>query len=169
MWLVFCEARFFVKYRNEYFDNEKKKRQEWKKEHDAGGFKCSHCKQWVVINSYMGTVNRNHCNICLWSKHVDENKGDRKAECHGGMRPIGLTFKHEGTGRQGEIMLIHECAGCGVISINRIAADDDNEMLLAIYRESHSNQNRQDSLSAQHIRILTLEDESEVNVQLFGR
>jgi len=158
-----------VKYPNEYFDNEKKKQQEWKKEHDAGGFKCSHCKQWVVINSYMGTVNRNHCNICLWSKHVDENKGDRKAECHGGMRPVGLTFKHEGIGRQGEIMLIHECAGCGVISINRIAADDDNEVLLSIYRESHNDQRRQYSLSAQSIRILALEDESEVNVQLFGR
>ena len=158
-----------MKYRNEYFDSEKKKRQEWKKEHDAGGFKCAHCKRWVVINSYMGTVNRNHCNICLWSKHVDENKGDRKAECRGGMRPIGLTFKHEGVGRQGEIMLIHECAGCGVISINRIAADDDNEVLLSIYRESHNDQRRQYSLSAQSIRILALEDESEVNVQLFGR
>lgn len=158
-----------MKYRNEYFDNEKKKRQEWKKEHDAGGFNCSHCKQWVVINSYMGTVNRNHCNICLWSKHVDESKGDRKAECHGGMRPIGLTFKHEGAGRQGEIMLIHECAGCGVISINRIAADDDNETLLCVYGESDNNQDRRDNLSAQHIRILTPEDRSEVNVQLFGK
>lgn len=84
------------------------------------------------------------------------------------MRPIGLTFKHEGIGRQGEIMLIHECAGCGVISINRIAGDDDNEMLFAVYCESYDNRNRQDDLLAQHIRILTLEDESEVNLQLFG-
>ena len=39
-------------------------------------------KRWVVINDYMGTKNRNHCNLCLWSKHVDEAKGDRRADCH---------------------------------------------------------------------------------------
>lgn len=117
----------------------------------------------------MGTVNRNHCNICLWSKHVDENKGDRKAECHGGMRPVGLTFKHEGAGRQGEIMLIHECAGCGVISINRIAGDDDNEKILSIYRDSQDASTLIGALEMQHIQPLVIEDEEEVYAQLFGR
>lgn len=158
-----------MKYRNEYFDNEKKKQQQWKKEHDAGGFKCSHCKRWVVINSYMGTVNRNHCNICLWSKHVDENKGDRKAECLGGMRPVGLTFKHEGIGRQGEIMLVHECAQCARVSINRIAGDDDNEKIVSIYRDSQSDVALMNALKAQHIQLLTSKDASEINMQLFGK
>lgn len=158
-----------MKYRNEYFDNEKKKQQQWKKEHDAGGFKCSHCKQWAVINSYMGTVNRNHCNICLWSKHVDENKGDRMSKCLGGMRPIGLTFKHEGIGRQGEIMLIHECAQCARVSINRIAGDDDNEKVLSIYRSSQGDVALMNTLEAQHIQLLTSKDASEINMQLFGK
>jgi len=109
-----------VKYSNGYFDNEKRKEKEWKKEHAAGGFKCSHCKQWVVINQFIGTANRNHCNSCLWSKHVDEQKGDRRAVCEGGMRPIGLTFKQEGWGRQGEIMIIHECAGCAKFQLTEL-------------------------------------------------
>lgn len=158
-----------MKYRNEYSNNEKKKEQEWRREHSAGGFKCSHCRQWVIINGYMGTINRNHCNICLWSKHVDENKGDRRAECHGGMRPVGLTFKREGIGRQGEIMLVHECAQCAVVSINRIAGDDNNEKIVSIYNESLNSQNLRSELKKQGIRMLTIKDEIEINTQLFGR
>lgn len=158
-----------MKYRNEYSNNEKKKEREWKREHNAGGFKCSHCMQWVVINSYMGTANRNHCNICLWSKHVDEKRGDRKAECHGGMRPIGLTFKHEGVGRQGEIMLVHECAQCEIVSINRIASDDDNEKILTVFDGSQADMDLRVKLGQQGIRMLAANDKMEINTQLFGK
>ena len=103
------------------------------RQEEGGGFRCSHCKQWVVINEYMGTANRNHCNICLWSKHVDIKKGDRRADCQGGMRPIGLTFRTE---VRGEIMLIHECATCAKLSINRIAADDREAQVILIFEES---------------------------------
>ena len=157
-----------MKHHNGYFNNEKKKEQEWKKEHKAGGFKCSHCRQWVVINSYMGTINRNHCTICLWSKHVDRKKGDRKADCHGGMKPIGLTFKHEGLGRQGEIMLVHECAQCRVISINRVAGDDDNERILSIFDDSISNQELLTTLGERGITMLIARDRAEIHRQLFG-
>ncbi len=158
-----------MKYHNESSNDEKKREQEWKKEHDAGGFECSHCSQWVIINNYMGTVNRNHCNICLWSKHVDKDKGDRKAECHGGMRPIGLTFKHEGAGKQGEIMLVHECDRCGIISINRIAGDDDNEKILSIYEDSLTSRDLRSKLEKQDIRMLTIKDRAEIHTQLFGK
>ncbi len=151
-----------MKYHDEYFNNEKKKEQEWKREHKAGGFKCSHCRLWVVINSYMGTINRNHCNICLWSKHVDENKGDRKVNCHGGMKPIGL-------GRQGEIMLVHECARCRCVSINRIAGDDDNEKILSIFNDSISSHELRSMLKKRGIAMLATRDRTEVNIQLFGR
>lgn len=158
-----------MKYHNEYFNNEKKKEQEWRREHKAGGFKCSHCRLWVVINNYMGTINRNHCNICLWSKHVDGNKGDRKVDCHGGMKPIGLTFKHEGLGRQGEIMLVHQCAQCRAVSINRIAGDDDNEKILSIFDDSIYNQDLLAILRKQGISMLTAKDRTEMNIQLFGK
>jgi hypothetical protein len=155
-----------VNYSDSYFNNEKRKEKEWKKEHTAGGFKCAHCKQWVVINSSMGTLNRNHCNSCLWSKHVDEQKGDRKSGCNSGMRPIGLTFKHEGWGRQGEIMVIHECSLCTKISINRIASDDMNDGILALFEASLTLKNR---FTKEDIYVLQEEDRHEVRVQLFGK
>lgn len=157
-----------MKYHNEYVNFEKKKEKEWKKEHAAGGFRCSHCRQWVAINTHMGTVNRNHCSSCLWSKHVDEAKGDRRARCYGGMRPIGLTFKHEGHGRQGEIMLVHECSVCGKISINRIASDDGNDEILAVYDLSFSNIELPLRLKQVGIRLLNEDDEREIKVQLYG-
>ena len=85
------------------------------------------------------------------------------------MRPIGLTFKHEGIGRQGEIMLIHECAQCARVSINRIAGDDDNEKVLSIYRSSQGDVALMNTLEAQHIQLLTSKDASEINMQLFGK
>lgn len=33
-------------------------------------------------------------------------------------------------------MLIHECTECGVLSINRIAADDDSESIIRVFKES---------------------------------
>lgn len=154
----------------EYEHNTKTyKEKEWKREHDAGGFRCSHCKIWVVINDYIGTSNRNHCNYCLWSKHVDEAKGDRKALCHNGMKPIALTFKHEGYGKQGEIMLVHECQGksCEKISINRIARDDGNHEVLTIF-EASKQLSKEQFLAQTGIAILTHHDEVEIRKQLYG-
>jgi DNA-directed RNA polymerase subunit RPC12/RpoP len=151
-----------------FSDKKKNREKEWKREHAAGGFKCSHCKTWVIINSHMGTVNRNHCPACLWSKHVDDKKGDREAVCHGGMRPIGLTFKHEGKFRQGEIMLIHECAGCSKLSINRIARDDTNDGILCILEVSCSDYRLGTLLKHAGIYLLNGKDEEEVRAQLFG-
>jgi hypothetical protein len=56
------------------------------------------------------------------------------------MKPIGLTFKRrrDKYGREpcGELMVIHLCIECGKVSINRIAADDDGQLLLDIFRDS---------------------------------
>ena len=156
-------------YEHSFNDKKKHREQEWKREHNAGGFKCSHCKQWVSINGHMGTANRNHCPLCLWSKHVDEQKGDREATCLGGMRPIGLTFKHEGWERQGELMLVHECADCQKLSINRIARDDMNDGILAIYNASHTDHRLSSMLKQQGVYLLGVDDEREVRMQLFGR
>lgn len=133
------------------------------------GFKCSHCKKWVVINSYMGTANRNHCNICLWSKHVDTKKGDRRADCQAGMRPIGLTFRIEDATTKGEIMLIHDCQGCDKISINRIAADDAEHVILSIFEASlELLDERRFALELAHIYVAGLQDKQAIYDQLFG-
>lgn len=153
------------------FDNYEKNRQkQWTKEHKAGGFKCSHCKNWVVINDFMGTINRNHCNICLWSRHVDENKGDRRAQCCAGMKPVGLTFKHEGWGRQGEIMLIHVCSECPKLSINRIAADDSNELIMSIFEASFAMpEGLRRMIEQKDIYVMAHDDYDELHAQLFGK
>lgn len=156
----------------QYHEDTYYKKKQQKQRHNelaASGFKCAHCRQWVVINKYMGTANRNHCNRCLWSKHVDVKKGDRRQECHGGMKPIGLTFKHEGYGRQGELMIIHECATCKHLSINRIAGDDDNRLLLDLFELSCRISNEQvRRLMRQSIDCLAEDDRREVLTQLFG-
>jgi hypothetical protein len=152
------------------FNHDKYRAQEWKREHKAGGFKCSHCKQFVVINNMMGTSNRNHCNICLWSKHVDETKGDRRATCGGGMEPSGLTFKHEGHGRVGEIMLIHLCSVCQKISINRIARDDLECKIKDIFEQSiHLGESIKQRLNNSGIYLLSGADKAELLDQLYGR
>ena len=84
-----------------------------------------------------GVQNRNHCPYCLWSKHLDlYQSGDRMAICKAGMRPVALTLKqaHKKYMRpyQGELMIVHQCEGCEKISINRIAADDDSDRILAV-------------------------------------
>lgn len=135
----------------------------------GGGFKCSHCKQWVVINEYMGTANRNHCNICLWSKHVDTKKGDRRATCQGGMQPIGLTFRIEGNGQWGEIMLIHDCKGCEKVSINRLAADDYDHLVLEIFDHSvHMSPEKRAELRQIGVYVAQPDDKPEVMRSLFG-
>jgi hypothetical protein len=58
---------------------------------------------------------------------VDESIGDRKSECHGSMKPVGLTTK-----KDGEIMIVHRCEKCGKVSNNRIAGDDNTDTILAL-------------------------------------
>ncbi len=96
------------------------------------GFDCMHCQHAVTSMIALSAVNnRNHCPYCLWSKHVDHfQAGDRLSACKMPMQPIGLTFKLQRNkyGNQlGELMVIHQCSGCQSLSINRIAADDDNQ------------------------------------------
>jgi hypothetical protein len=138
-------------------------------------FRCFNCGQEIPVNQYMGTANRNHCPHCLWSKHVDQNPGDRKSDCHCSMEPIGLTFKQEGLDkygnlRQGELMVIHRCLKDDKISINRIAADDDPEKILEVFQQSLTlNSETKEKIQNLGINLLTQKDEDEIRTQLFGK
>ncbi len=132
------------------------------------GFICKHCHASVIVTPHIGTANRNHCNRCLWSRHVDKTKGDRQAACQAVMEPIGLTFKHEGVGKRGEIMLIHECESCQHISINRIARDDDERQILEVYEQSLTTTSPRSDLDSLSIYKANETDRSEVMTQLFG-
>lgn len=139
-------------------------------------FKCFNCSQWVFFTENMGTDYRNHCPFCLYSKHLDFKKsGDRKSKCQEKMKPIGLTFKHEGKDKynklkQGELMLIHECLGCKKISINRIAADDREEEILKIFKKSQNlSSNKINKLKQEGVVIVGKEEKEKIFTQLFGK
>jgi hypothetical protein len=122
-----------------------------------------------------GVNNRNHCPYCLWSCHLDLfAAGDRLSACKGQMKPIGLTMKKGRNKYQrealGELMLIHECIECRTLSINRIAADDDSETVLAVFQESDSLGNQIHTMCQQNgILVLRVEDSQIVLTQLYGR
>lgn len=88
------------------------------------GFDCEHCGQTVKPVTYGGSY-RNHCPYCLYSKHVDaEVPGDRASSCRGLMAPVGVF-----TRRTGEAVLVHRCEKCGFERFNRIAGDDDFDLV----------------------------------------
>jgi RNHCP domain len=91
------------------------------------GFKCGHCKRFIgPLPS--GGHHRNHCPVCLFSRHVDaERSGDRGSQCRSLMEPIGAFQRPNG-----EHVLVHRCLGCGFERFNRIAADDNFELVLAL-------------------------------------
>lgn len=89
-------------------------------------FRCIKCRNTVASHAF-GTTQRNHCNQCLWSRHVDNFPGDRKAPCGGPMEPLAVFVASDG-----EWMLIHRCKSCGVLHENRIAGDDNLMLLIAI-------------------------------------
>lgn len=86
-------------------------------------FVCAKCGKGVLPDAY-GTLNRNHCPECLWSRHVDVCTGDRLSVCRGMMEPVGIWVKGDN-----EWSLIHRCIKCGFIRANRIAGDDSHIML----------------------------------------
>ena len=53
--------------------------------------------------------------------------GDRASDCHASMEPIAITVRNDG-----EWVLIHRCRGCGTLSSNRIAGDDNPLLLVRI-------------------------------------
>jgi len=141
-----------------------------------GDFRCLHCHYQVSASALRaGVQNRNHCPYCLWSRHVDWKKaGDRLATCMAEMQPIGLTLKATrkkyGPARAGELMLIHQCLGCGKLSINRIAADDNPGRLLEVFQGSFElDLQVKEQLVASSIDILLPEDRRLVTDQLFGK
>jgi len=86
-------------------------------------FTCGHCK--ADIEPLPEGSYRNHCPLCLYSKHVDKNgPGDRESECQGLMKPTHLDH------RSGKGWMIHHvCISCQKAIVNIPAPDDKLEQL----------------------------------------
>lgn len=141
-----------------------------------GDFRCAHCRA-IVSSTHLlsGVNNRNHCPYCLWSCHLDLFvAGDRLSACKAPMKPIGLTMKKGRNKYQreprGELMLIHACVECQALSINRIAADDDSDNIMAVFEKSFTLAHPVHALCQENgIVILNVEDSEVVRTQLYGR
>lgn len=84
-------------------------------------FTCAHCGANVSGNGYT-----NHCPKCLYSRHVDNNPGDRASDCGGMMRPIAVAPDKDG------YIITHKCEKCGK-TINQHSAPNDNiETIISI-------------------------------------
>ena len=86
-------------------------------------FECEHCG-----HLQRGTGYTNHCERCLWSKHVDNNPGDRAATCRGLMQPVAVDTK------KGGYRILQRCLseGCGHERWNKAQDGDDFDAILRI-------------------------------------
>lgn len=87
-------------------------------------FSCSNCGFSVSGNGYT-----NHCPKCLWSKHVDENPGDRAAQCGGMMKPSSSFQK------DGKWFVTQVCQVCGHTRNNTVNDEDNFDALVNIVNE----------------------------------
>ena len=89
-------------------------------------FICKNCGR-TVVETGAGTNHRNHCPYCLASQHLDNEPGDRQADCGGIMEPVAVWIR-----KNGEWAIIHRCKICGELHSNRIAADDNPLKLMSL-------------------------------------
>lgn len=94
------------------------------------GFVCDACG--IVTPPAKGTF-RNHCPVCLASKHVDQEiPGDRASTCQGLMPAVTI----EGTDPD-KLDIIHVCEKCGKRMPNRAAPDDDKSVIFALMEKKN--------------------------------
>ena len=89
-------------------------------------FVCCYCG-YKINEEAPGTRHRNHCPLCLRSRHLDFQTGDRNSTCGGVMEPIAISVR-----KDKEWVIIHRCRECGVLRENRIAGDDNETALLSL-------------------------------------
>ncbi len=84
-------------------------------------FACENCGFSIEGDGYT-----DHCPQCLYSKHVDIYPGDRRAQCHGLMKPVGLLV------RNGNTQIAYQCTECSHQFRVRKAENDNEELLLEL-------------------------------------
>lgn len=87
-------------------------------------FKCEYCDERIVGDGYT-----NHCPKCLWSMHVDNEPGDRQADCGGMMRPIDMEEKG------GKSLVLHRCIKCGHKKKNKLQKEDNFELGISLHNQ----------------------------------
>lgn len=86
-------------------------------------FICEFCKTFNSGNGYT-----NHCKVCLYSKHVDIEPGDRLATCGGLMKPIYVSYTTK------DPYILHKCLICGYEKKNKVQKDDSVEAMALVQK-----------------------------------
>ena len=89
-------------------------------------FICEKCGKKITK---LGYTARDHCNYCLYSKHVDINPGDRLNDCKGLLKPIEIE-KFKDTYK-----IIYKCEKCGQLHKNIMANDDNMDKIIEISKK----------------------------------
>jgi DNA-directed RNA polymerase subunit RPC12/RpoP len=87
------------------------------------GFICLNCGKKVSKLNYTA---RDHCNFCLYSRHVDIMPGDRRNTCLGLLKPIGIEKYKD------SYKIIYVCAKCKEMHKNIVADDDNYDKIIEI-------------------------------------
>jgi len=90
-------------------------------------FVCDNCGTEVLK---LGYTSRDHCPVCLYSKHVDIYPGDRANTCLGLLEPINIE-KYKNTYK-----IIYKCLKCKATHKNIMANDDDMDMLIKVSKNN---------------------------------
>jgi ribosomal protein L37AE/L43A len=88
-------------------------------------FNCAHCGTVVHGNGYT-----NHCPHCLYSRHVDNNPGDRAATCGGMMKPVSVVS--DGA----RFIITHRCEICGKEKRQRTSDEDNMDAIIELSKNS---------------------------------
>lgn len=86
-------------------------------------FICENCNKEIEKLQYSA---RDHCNYCLYSKHVDIYPGDRANNCLGLLEPMGIE-KYKNTYK-----IIYKCQKCGELHKNIMATDDNFDKIIEL-------------------------------------
>ncbi|MGI6423203.1 MAG: RNHCP domain-containing protein [Candidatus Dojkabacteria bacterium] len=84
-------------------------------------FTCEHCG-----SSTRGDGYTDHCPVCLFSKHVDINPGDRASSCGGLMEPIKAEPWHGG------YRIYYKCLECGYLHRVKSSKEDSLEVIFSL-------------------------------------
>ena len=88
-------------------------------------FICENCGHETKGNGYT-----NHCPKCLWSRHVDNNPGDRLCDCLGMMKPERVFYFSS------RWHISHRCEKCGLTKNIKADVADDLKIILEISKKN---------------------------------
>jgi len=85
-------------------------------------FVCEYCGKKVIGDGYT-----DHCQKCLWGKHVDKKiPGDRESSCGGMMRPIESLYE------KGKFKIKYVCEKCKHEFVVKEGKNDNRERLVEL-------------------------------------